>query len=331
MNITPHIPTIPIATTTNPATETLRRDNNIREVITQPAATAQSAAEKGVGSEKDRSKTPAQNNEQFDFSALRKRAEDEATTISDDSDRGQGEKPPSDTPDENAQTEQKSKEAFADEQKIIELKQRDAEVRTHESAHSASGGATTGAPSYSFEVGPDGKKYAVSGEVSVDLSKVNGDPLATIAKMQKVHTAALAPAQPSVQDMRVADSATKNIIQAQSELLSIDKEGVREENAKAEALKNIQPDDELNIEDRSSLLSSELKTKLNYELGLEQNEALSSNEFDTFINNTLKAQEDVSPSRSADVSNRAVRIESFYSNINQAYEKSPRHQFELLA
>jgi len=152
MNITPHIPTIPIATANNPATDTLRRENNLREVITQPAATAQSAGEKGVGSEKDRSKTPAQTNEQVDFIALRKRAEEEMSTISDGSDRGQEDKPPSDSsrqdvPEQNTQAEEKSIDEFAEEQKIIELKQRDAEVRTHESAHAAIGGAATGAPS----------------------------------------------------------------------------------------------------------------------------------------------------------------------------------------
>ena len=51
--------------------------------------------------------------------------------------------------------------------------------------------------------------------MSVDLSAVDGNPQATIAKMQKVHAAALAPANPSIQDTRVAASAARTILQAQ--------------------------------------------------------------------------------------------------------------------
>ena len=74
----------------------------------------------------------------------------------------------------------------------------------------------TGAPTYSYEVGPDGKKYAVAGEVSVNLTPVEGDPQATIVKMQKVYNAALAPVNPSIQDTRVANIAAQLIAKAQS-------------------------------------------------------------------------------------------------------------------
>ena len=56
--------------------------------------------------------------------------------------------------------------------------------------------------------------------MSVDLSSVAGDPHATITKMQKVHAAALAPINPSTQDTRVAASASRIILQAQSEILA---------------------------------------------------------------------------------------------------------------
>ena len=55
------------------------------------------------------------------------------------------------------------------------------------------------------------------------------------------------------------------------------------------------------------------------------------NDFDRQINQTLDAQERIAPSRSDDTIQRAVRIESFYSNINQAYAKQPNNQFELTA
>ena len=309
MNISPQIPTLPVATAFNPATETLRRENNRREVITQPAPTAQSGAEKGVGSEKDRTKTPAQNNEQIDFESIKKRAEQENTTINDSRDKNQDS---SGSDQQEPSSEQDPAEIFAEEKQINDLRQRDQEVRSHELAHAAVGGATTGAPSYSFQVGPDGKKYAVDGEVSVDLSSVSGNPRATIAKMQKVHAAALAPANPSSQDNRVAASATKKIIQAQSELLNSDAEKIVKSDS---ATKNIRNND---VFAQQSLRSPDGKLK-------------EENDFDTFIGNTLNAQEEIAPSRSADVSQRALRIESFYLKINQAYEKPPSHQFELTA
>jgi hypothetical protein len=60
--------------------------------------------------------------------------------------------------------------------------------------------------------------YAVSGEVSIDVSPVNGNPQATIAKMATVRSAALAPADPSGQDRAVAASATAEEIKARQEL-----------------------------------------------------------------------------------------------------------------
>ena len=71
---------------------------------------------------------------------------------------------------------------------VENLKARDREVRAHERAHMAAGaGVVVSGASYEYEVGPDGKFYAVSGEVKIDVSKGN-DPDATIRKMQKVKT-----------------------------------------------------------------------------------------------------------------------------------------------
>ncbi|WP_371194320.1 putative metalloprotease CJM1_0395 family protein [Glaciecola sp. SC05] len=96
----------------------------------------------------------------------------------------------------------------ADEEKIQELKERDQEVRIHEQAHAAVGGQYAGAPSYDFETGPDGNRYAVGGEVSIDVSEEK-DPQDTVSKMQVVRAAALAPAEPSAQDYKVAAEASQ--------------------------------------------------------------------------------------------------------------------------
>ncbi len=62
-------------------------------------------------------------------------------------------------------------------QQLRELKQRDAEVRAHERAHMAAGGAhVTGGPEYVYQKGPDGRQYAIGGHVSIDASSVPGDP-----------------------------------------------------------------------------------------------------------------------------------------------------------
>src|SRR5690606_31300687 len=101
---------------------------------------------------------------------------------------------------------------------IRELKQRDQEVRAHEQAHAAIGGQYAGAATFSYQLGPDGVRYAVGGEVSIDVSKVANDPQSTLDKMQQVQRAALAPAEPSSQDRQVAAQASQIAAQALSEI-----------------------------------------------------------------------------------------------------------------
>lgn len=112
------------------------------------------------------------------------------------------------------------KELSAEQKKQVqELKKRDIEVRAHESAHSAAGGQyIRGGASYEYQTGPDGQRYAVGGEVSIDTSPVRDDPRATIMKMQAVKRAALAPASPSGQDRAVASAAAAAQAQAYQEL-----------------------------------------------------------------------------------------------------------------
>jgi len=103
---------------------------------------------------------------------------------------------------------------------LSELKQRDTEVRAHEAAHlAAAGGIATSGASFEYQKGSDGVQYAVGGEVHIDTSPVSGDPAATLQKADIIRRAAMAPAQPSGQDMQVAASATAMAAQAQAELL----------------------------------------------------------------------------------------------------------------
>ncbi len=107
-----------------------------------------------------------------------------------------------------------------DEQKQVqELKDRDRETRTHEQAHkSAAGSYAQGGPVFEYQQGPDGQRYAVGGNVSIDSSAIPGDSQATIQKMQVIRRAALAPSNPSDQDRKVAAQASQAEQQARTEL-----------------------------------------------------------------------------------------------------------------
>jgi len=102
-------------------------------------------------------------------------------------------------------------------QVVQELQKTDAEIRRHEQAHAAAGGPYAGAPSYDYTRGPDGRLYAVGGDVQIDVAPIPGNPDATIQKMQLVRRAALAPASPSPQDQRVAAIAQQRINEARGE------------------------------------------------------------------------------------------------------------------
>ncbi|MGB3212644.1 MAG: putative metalloprotease CJM1_0395 family protein [Desulforhopalus sp.] len=102
---------------------------------------------------------------------------------------------------------------------LRQLKQRDSEVRSHEQAHlSAAGQYARGGASFTYQKGPDGSSYAIGGEVGIDVSK-ESSPSATIAKMQTIKRAALAPANPSGADKRIAAQATIQENKARQELL----------------------------------------------------------------------------------------------------------------
>lgn len=107
-------------------------------------------------------------------------------------------------------------------QQVQHLKQRDQEVRAHERAHMAAGaGLVQGGASFTFQRGPDGRMYAVGGEVKVDTS-AESDPDQTIRKMQQVKQAALAPAEPSGADQAVAARAGQVETRARQEKIKLE-------------------------------------------------------------------------------------------------------------
>ena len=125
---------------------------------------------------------------------------------------------------------------------VQELKQRDQEVRTHEAAHLAAAGKyATGGPSFDYKRGPDGKNYAVGGEVGIDTSPIANDPEATLQKAQQIRAAAQAPANPSAQDRQVAASASQMEAKARQEIAEQRLEGNEELVGKVES-ENSEPD-----------------------------------------------------------------------------------------
>ncbi len=221
MNIVTPIPTSLVFTTANVNTESARRDNVLRETIPQASENEQGASQKGLGSESDRAKSPGQ----IPAPVTYERPQIQAN-IAQSFSQAQGE---TDVSKDNASDESAGKEDAEQRQKeqqeIQQLKSRDQEVRTHEKAHASTGGQYAGAPQYQFTTGPDGKRYATDGEVSIDISSAQ-TPEQTLRKMQQVRAAALAPAQPSPQDLEVAAEASRKAFDARQDIAEANRKEV---------------------------------------------------------------------------------------------------------
>jgi len=116
------------------------------------------------------------------------------------------------------QKKQNPQELSEDEKRLLkDLQARDSEVKAHESAHQAAGGGNTGPASFSYQQGPDGKMYAIGGEVSISI-KGGSTPQEQIANARAIIAAAMAPANPSSQDFAVANSAKMMEMKAEQKL-----------------------------------------------------------------------------------------------------------------
>lgn len=228
MNIVTQFPTNLNLNIANPQTEAARKDALSRNAITQATNAEQHAAGAGVGSDRERSARQSQQPITYEFSkqdiakALQA-AKEQINPDNPQQDHSDAQNNDSDTHDSNAHTNTDERKADSTENKkeqaqIEALQKRDQEVRTHEQAHANIGGQYAGSPSYEYENGPDGKRYAVGGEVKIDVSTIVGDPEATVRKMQQVQRAALAPAEPSGADRRVAMEASSKAQAARADL-----------------------------------------------------------------------------------------------------------------
>ena len=234
MNIVTPFPSINI-NTANVYTETARRDNQLREVIPPASANTAGSTENKAQSDAEKAKLPG-NSDSATYTASGKIADEKTIAQREgnaDSDQDDAEQEKQQAAEEVSEQEELQLEQEL--QQIKELKARDTEVRTHEQAHAAVGGQYAGSPSYEYQRGPDGTNYAVGGEVPIDVGVINGDPQATIDKMQTVRAAALAPAEPSGADRAIAADATQKIAAAQAELASADDEDSSEDKSRVSA------------------------------------------------------------------------------------------------
>jgi hypothetical protein len=135
--------------------------------------------------------------------------------------------PPAEEAQRPANTPQEKKEALkesnsAESKELRELQARDQEVRAHEQAHlSAAGQFARSGAQFDFARGADGNLYAIGGEVKIDTAPVANDPQATLEKADIIRRAALAPADPSPTDQRVAAAASNMATEARAELAQL--------------------------------------------------------------------------------------------------------------
>ena len=207
------------------AASQIQQDNAQRPLIepvteTEQSTTRQSATDSFTASE--HADTPELYNRQGHADGV---AKDAAKADAGDETKAGAKSAESAEDADNASTASTQKNAadkeltMEQQEELLQLQQRDQEVRVHEQQHASVGGQHTGAPSYEYATGPDGKQYVVEGSVSVDLSPIAGDPNATIEKMQQVKAAALAPSEPSSADKNAAARADQLIVEARAELL----------------------------------------------------------------------------------------------------------------
>ncbi|WP_393935756.1 putative metalloprotease CJM1_0395 family protein [Aeromonas rivipollensis] len=214
MNINVSLPPL-IPNQLQPQTESAQTDNRRAELVPPARQGEASAAESGVASQKDKARA-AQANPNPPAASTRDNAQASPTPPSHRFVEAAGEES-----QRRQQQDPKQQEQQTQQRQLAAFVERDLEVRKHEQAHQMAGGEHAGSPSYQFSQGPDGKRYATGGEVAIDIGAIPGDPAATLAKMQQVRAAALAPAEPSSQDLSVARAATAKEAQARKELMEV--------------------------------------------------------------------------------------------------------------
>lgn len=206
MNVSTAPLNIPLAVAHLP-TEAAREQKLQRQPIPEPKHTFGSLAARTAPSEESKAESP------------------QIKETSSQSKQRVAEKEANGRQQEQEQQAKQQAQQEAQEQKIVtKLKAREREVIAHEQAHASVGGQYAGAPSYDYHRGPDGRRYIVGGEVSIETSPVPNDPQATLQKAEVIRRAALAPANPSNQDRRVAADAAAMALKAKADIAKLQRQ-----------------------------------------------------------------------------------------------------------
>jgi len=311
VNIIAPIPIPIIFNTGTVNTEAMRRDNTQREVVPRLAASEKSATETGAGPEADKAKTPAQAPQSLTYEKPASQTGQQLNTQNNSAqDNGQD----ASAGKESAKEQQQQQ---AEQQQLTQLKQRDAQVKAHEQAHASLGGQYASSPQYEYTAGPDGRRYAVDGKVSIDISEAS-TPQETLRKVQQVKVAALAPAVPSTQDLIVAAEATQIALEARTEItndrakkaqqaydLIIPNTQQSEEKSEGIAVGKIPP-----LEDIADTIDVGIPTR---SLDIIQSELDARSTIDTMFDSNTPSQPSVN--RGLDITHRVSVIEKFYQQV----------------
>ena len=255
MNITTAAPASLPINTANVQTEVVQTQNRIAERIPEAQQTFKSAtsraAETGPG------QTTNAPNQEATQEARPRIIGDRSEEDGSDQQRSPG------------QERQEQREQRAEQAEIAELAATNRKVRAHEQAHASVGGVYAGSPSYTYKTGPNGVRYAVGGEVSIDLSPVPGNPEATLRKAEQVARAALAPTDPSPTDRRVAQAANALAAKARVDIARANAEQAQQFRGASEndEEQGPQPFNRAGISLRGGMLSASLRTDATEQVG----------------------------------------------------------------
>lgn len=156
---------------------------------------------------------------------------------------------------QEASTQNSTQLTTQEKSELAKLQATDAKVRAHEAAHQ-SGPAASGGASFSYQKGPDGVMYATGGEVPVRINS-GSTPQETISNMQGVIATALAPADPSPQDLSIASKARVLMMKAQQEFaLEIQEKISNSEHYSQNAKKQYEANSTINPKDEEKSITA---------------------------------------------------------------------------
>lgn len=108
-------------------------------------------------------------------------------------------------------------------QAIEKLKNRDREVRAHESSHSTDPNLIKiGSARFDYTIGPDGKAYATGGRVTLSTGNAK-TPEEALSKAEALKKASMAPGEPSSMDFQALNAGKAMETEAMNQLYSRNK------------------------------------------------------------------------------------------------------------